>query len=309
LRSLLLRTFFCGMSGDGCVFLPPPHLALSDRFRMSRRFFPSPLPIFLRSPPPPARPMFLDLRNRQSFFPCRWVQPGESSCALWSGAAEGTRTVPAGHGRPTGIPSTPQMFHQSRGERLKGNRSHCPPGVGCNNSSLEYDESPRFWSPFGNVYVGKTATEVVGGGRASLVDGASFYRPLLGSGAGSPQHKGYWRGCWLPQQGRNINDASTIDCSVSIRWVSILPIAPFPAQSNIFQLYPRTADGELGDTDAPCVIPFPSNFRLERTNFVTTPPSPGEILSVEALLDALRSALSGVGVDVLEFRPAYCVVS
>ena len=71
----------------------------------------------------------------------------------------------------------------------------------------------------------------------------------------------------------------------------------------------QTAGGEPGDSDTPCAITFPSTFRLERTNFVVSAVSPVAILSILAVLKAVRSALSGVGVDILEFKPAHCVVS
>lgn len=64
------------------------------------------------------------------------------------------------------------------------------------------------------------------------------------------------------------------------------------------------------DSDTPCVITLPSTFRLERTNFVAvSSPSSGQALPVGLLVAALRSALSEAGVDVLEFKPAHCVVS
>ncbi|CAM9823329.1 unnamed protein product [Pylaiella littoralis] len=66
-------------------------------------------------------------------------------------------------------------------------------------------------------------------------------------------------------------------------------------------------DGE--NSDGPSVITLPSTFRLERTNFVATSPSgSGHSLTVDFLVAALRSSLSEAGVDVLEFKPAHCVL-
>jgi len=149
----------------------------------------------------------------------------------------------------------------------------------------------------------------VGGGRTPII----VHSLLIGSGAGvfSPQHTGRWCGCWLVlgSKGTTRSTKNTVEQSVATRSMTNLPIAPPSVQSNLIQSYLQTADGGFEETDAPCTIPFPSTFRLERTNFVATPSSPGEALSVESLLDALRSALSGAGVDVLEFKPAHCVVS
>lgn len=66
--------------------------------------------------------------------------------------------------------------------------------------------------------------------------------------------------------------------------------------------------GEAEDPDTPCVITLPSTFRLERTNFVASSPFIA-ILSIHTLLAALRSSLAEAKVDVLEFKPAHCVVS
>ena len=70
----------------------------------------------------------------------------------------------------------------------------------------------------------------------------------------------------------------------------------------------QTAD-EDEESDTPCVIPLPSTFRLERTNFVVTAPCAGGVLSVDVLVSALRSSLAEANVDVLDFKPAHCVVS
>lgn len=70
-----------------------------------------------------------------------------------------------------------------------------------------------------------------------------------------------------------------------------------------------SVDGELEDSDTPCVATLPSTFRLERTNLVVTAPSTEQSLSVDSLLDALRAALADAGVDVLDLKPAHCVVS
>lgn len=70
----------------------------------------------------------------------------------------------------------------------------------------------------------------------------------------------------------------------------------------------QTADEEE-ESDTPCVITLPSTFRLERTNFVATAPSGEGVLSVDLLVHALRSSLAEASVDVLDFKPAHCVVS
>ncbi|CAN0265472.1 unnamed protein product, partial [Ectocarpus fasciculatus] len=66
--------------------------------------------------------------------------------------------------------------------------------------------------------------------------------------------------------------------------------------------------GELEDLEAPCVATLPSTFRLERTNLVVTPPPTEQSLSVDSLLDALRASLFEAGVDVLDLKPAHCVL-
>ncbi len=263
--------------------------------------------------------------DRQSKF-ARLDHSDESTCPLWSGTAGVPCSVPAGYGCPPFAKVVPQPASQSANhdERSNGYRKSTPSGVGfIISSSPEYHESPRFWSPFGNV--GKAATQ-----GASSYDGWRKYHLWLSAldlfiyfvrrknelrvlnRKQTSAHRSLVQ--QLAASAKRIHHKSivnTVDYSVSTRATAVLPATTLPSnpiQYN-FQSYLRNADGELEDTDAPCVIPFPSTFRLERTNFVAIPPSPGETLPVESLLDALRSALSGAGVDVLEFKPAHCVVS
>lgn len=83
----------------------------------------------------------------------------------------------------------------------------------------------------------------------------------------------------------------------------VFRLLTFPLAKSI-----NTADEEE-ESDTPCVITLPSTFRLERTNFVVTAPFTGQILSVDSLVEALRSSLTEANVDVLDFKPAHCVVS
>ena len=71
----------------------------------------------------------------------------------------------------------------------------------------------------------------------------------------------------------------------------------------------KTTYGGEAEPETPLVMTFPSTFRLERTNFVATSPSAGQFLSVDSLVGALRSSLAKANVDVLDYKPAHCVVS
>ncbi|CAB1117573.1 unnamed protein product [Ectocarpus sp. CCAP 1310/34] len=84
--------------------------------------------------------------------------------------------------------------------------------------------------------------------------------------------------------------------------------APFGIAGNAHSSGLSSYDGELEDSDTPCVATLPSTFRLERTNLVVTSPLMEQLLSVDSLLDALRAALTDAGVDVLDFKPAHCVL-
>lgn len=63
------------------------------------------------------------------------------------------------------------------------------------------------------------------------------------------------------------------------------------------------------DSDTPCVTTLPSNYCLESTNLVVTAPSAGQVLSGESLMEALRSSLEAANVEVIDFKPARCMVS
>ncbi|CAM9823455.1 unnamed protein product [Ectocarpus sp. 4 AP-2014] len=84
--------------------------------------------------------------------------------------------------------------------------------------------------------------------------------------------------------------------------------APFGIAGNATKSGLSSYDGQLEDSDTPCVATLPSTFRLERTNLVVTAPLTEQSLSVDSLLDALRAALADAGVDVLDLKPAHCVL-
>ncbi|CAM9223852.1 unnamed protein product [Ectocarpus sp. 6 AP-2014] len=84
--------------------------------------------------------------------------------------------------------------------------------------------------------------------------------------------------------------------------------APFGIAGSAPKSGSSSNDGELEDSDTPCVATLPSTFRLERTNLVVTAPVTERSLSVDSLLDALRAALADAGVDVLDLKPAHCVL-